>query len=150
MAGAQRVGYRNIVISDYDLNFFTVSETRDVCAGKFSTEYGAASPRPKSWTDIPQSVTFFSNLDLLATKYTNCVYTNAAAPSAGDGGTVSCDGLTLPCHVATGPILGCNPDMLAGWLTSVKPLINCPVRTMTSSVVTTTISVTEKLTTTIP
>jgi hypothetical protein len=150
MTAAWRMGYRNFVVSDYDLDFYSVSEMKDVCQAAFSTEYGAASPRPKTWSDIPQSVTFFSSLDVLSTKYTNCIYTNSAAPSPGDGGTVSCDGLTLPCYVHTGPPMGCNPYMLAGWLTSIKALVNCPVATMTSSVYTTTSTVTETLTTTIP
>ncbi|KAF4152017.1 hypothetical protein CNMCM6069_002746 [Aspergillus lentulus] len=98
MAAAWQLGYRNFPVSDYDLDFYSVSETRNICERKFSTEYGAASPRPKTWSDIPQSVTFFSILDVLSTKYTNCIYTNAAAPSPGDGGTVRCDGLTF-CRV---------------------------------------------------
>ncbi|KAG2010879.1 hypothetical protein GB937_007423 [Aspergillus fischeri] len=40
--------------------------------------------------------------------------------------------------------------MLAGWLTSIKALVNCPVATMTSSVYATTSTVTEMLTMTIP
>ncbi|EAW19310.1 uncharacterized protein NFIA_092710 [Aspergillus fischeri NRRL 181] len=150
MAAAWRMGYRNFVVSDYDLDFYSISETKNICQVKFSPEYGAARPRPKTWSDILQSVTFFSDLDVLSTKYTNCIYTNAAAPSPGDGGTVSCDGLTLPCYVYTGPPMGCNPDMFFGWLTSVKPLVNCPVATMTSSVYTKTTAVTETLVTTIP
>lgn len=54
-----------------------------------------------AWSDIPESVSFFSTITVNSDKYSQCVYTNAAALSAGDGGRLSCDGYEIGCYVFT-------------------------------------------------
>ena len=134
IAAEQRLEIRNIEVRDYDLNFVGTSTTVDVCSAGWAYNYGAASPTPTAWSAIPKYVSFFSVLTVHSSKYSDCVYTNSAAPSDGDGGTLSCNNdFTLPCAIETGPVLGCNEDILAGYDTSIKVLVNCPISTMTTT-----------------
>ncbi|KAJ5201484.1 uncharacterized protein N7498_006147 [Penicillium cinerascens] len=127
VAAASRYEFRGNVETDYNLNFNKPFATNDVCTAGYWYNYGVGSPKPKAWSDIPQSVSFFSTLTVNDEKYSKCVYTNAAAPSAGDGGTLSCDGLSLSCYVFIQSVLGCNADALITYDTKVKPLIGCPI-----------------------
>jgi hypothetical protein len=98
-----------------------------VCTAGYWYNYGVASPKPKAWTDNPEGVGFVSVLMVYDEKYSKCIYTNAAAPSAGDGDMFSCDGLSLSCSIHTESVLGRNADALITYDTKVKPLIACPV-----------------------
>jgi hypothetical protein len=131
-----------LLVSDYDLNFYYPRTTVDVCSGGFEDVYGVGSPKPSNWYDIPKSVSFFSTITSFSQHFSNCVYTNSAAPSNGDGGTLSCAGTVFGCAVATFSILTCNPDIAGDAATSIKPLINCPVYEPTTEVYTYTTYVT--------
>jgi hypothetical protein len=138
-----------IVLSNYNLNFIPPRVTFDVCsAGNFYVQ-GDATPSPAHWSDIPQSVSFFTALTSGPTHLSSCVYTNPAAPSDGDGGTIVCKDTSFPCVVATETPLGCNPDALIGYDTSIKLLIHCDVYGTTTTVVTDTSLVVETITSTI-
>lgn len=136
-------------ISDYNLNFLYPRTTWDVCSGGNFAVIGAATPKPKHFSDIPQHVSFFSPLTSGPTHLSSCVYTNTAAPDDGDGGTLSCQGTAFPCVIATNPTLGCGPDALIGWDTYVKPLIRCEMSGPTTTVLTKTFVAVETSTTTI-
>lgn len=133
VAAASRYGPLGNIMTDYNLNFYKPSTTRNVCQAGYWYNYGVGSPKPKVWSSVPESVSFFSTMTVYDDKYSKCVYTNSAAPSAGDGGTLSCDGLSLSCFVSTQSVLGCNADALIGWDTKVKPLIGCPVTSTSTS-----------------
>ncbi|KAM0260057.1 hypothetical protein ACHAQJ_002981 [Trichoderma viride] len=138
-----------IVLSNYNLNFIPPRVTFDVCsAGNFYVQ-GDATPSPAHWSDIPKSVSFFTALTSGPTHLSSCVYTNAAAPSDGDGGTIVCKDTSFPCVVATETPLGCNPDALIGYDTSIKLLIHCDVYGTTTTVVTDTSLVVQTITSTI-
>lgn len=133
VAAVSRYGFRGVVETDYNLNYASASETVDVCTAGYYYVYGVASPKPEAWSDIPESVSFFSTVTVNSDKYSQCVYTNAAALSAGDGGKLSCDGYEIGCYMLTYSVLGCNADALIGWDTKVKPVIGCPVTSTTTS-----------------
>lgn len=138
-----------LALSDYNLNYIPAQSTFDVCsAGNFYVD-GSASPKPAAWSDIPRSISFFTALTSGPTPLSSCIYTNPAAPSNGDGGTVSCKGTNFPCAIQTESVLGCNPDAIAGYDTKIKLLIHCNVYVPTTTVETDTSVVVQTITTTI-
>ena len=126
----------DIIVSDYNLNYYssyTAATTVDPCsAGNFYV-YGAGTPKPKTWHDYPTTVAFAStiSLDDTGVKLSSFSYTNAAAPSVGDGGVLWCGASTYPCtqYVEATVIFSCNVDALAGYMTTMEIQAECPVTT---------------------
>lgn len=137
----------NIVVSDYNLNYYpspAVESTVHPCsAGNFDV-YGVGTPKPKHWNDFPATVPFVSTISLdNGDKLSSCSYTNAAAPSLGDGGKVFCGASTYQCSLFFGhDVFSCNHDALVGYLTTMLVLAECGVATTTADVITTTTVIT--------
>lgn len=126
----------------YDLNWVSAAVTQEnACAPAYGSNIGMASPTPTTWSDIPQSVSFDATFTINDETYSNCVYTNPAAPSAGDGGTVSCSGTLLACATFDIGVQYCDQDN-----TKILPLVSCPVTAATRAVHTYTTAETSRYT----
>ncbi|KAJ5261242.1 hypothetical protein N7478_011837 [Penicillium angulare] len=92
----------------YDLNYFSSGVTEEhPCPASYRDRIGSVSPTPAIWSAVPEYVTWdYATWTVGKSTWTDCIYTNTAAPSYGDG---------------------------AG-TTTVLPLVSCPVSASTTSV----------------
>ncbi|KAJ5653293.1 hypothetical protein N7490_000296 [Penicillium lividum] len=128
----------------YDLNWITATVTDvDPCSAGYGTNIASATPTSITWTAMPNSLSFDATFTFGGETYSECVYTNAAAPSSdGDGGTLSCSGTQLSCTTFSGyGVNYCDEDN-----TKILPLVSCPVTTAASVVSTYTTTETSKYT----
>lgn len=111
----------------YVLNWIPATQTNiDPCGRAYQQDFDTVSPTSTTWSAIPNSISFDATFRVGDGTYSDCYYTNPAAPSsAGDGGTVYCKGGEAPCTTFDKwDVTSCEDR---DKYTRALPMIGCPI-----------------------
>lgn len=114
-------------ITGYVLNWIPATQTKiDPCGTAYRQDLAGVSSTSTTWSAIPNSISFDTTFRVGDGTYSDCYYTNPAAPtSAGDGGTVYCKGGEALCTTFDKwDVTSCDGT---DKYTRALPMIGCPI-----------------------